>query len=401
MAIVGLVSCVSRKRLRADEARNLYYSPLFVKARNYVENRCDQWYILSAKYGLVTPTQVIKPYEETLSQKPRVERERWAKRVWGNLHSRLRSGDRVIIVAGQLYREFLVQKIIEYGCTVEVPMEGLGIGRQLQWLSNHLSQPTRERDIERLYDALACLESGLGGKRLISDCTGQADWPRNGVYFFFESGENRSGGAVPRVVRVGTHGVSRGSKATLWNRLRTHRGTGEGLGNHRSSIFRLHVGAALAAKHVNLGISSWGVGQAANAKIRKSEERAEREVSRHIGAMRVLWLAVEDEAGPASDRAYLERNLIGLLVGETGPIDLPSVDWLGLFSPDQRIRDSGLWNLDFLRYSYNSKFLDVLDEYVRITVGEKPPPSRSLAPHDWHANERRRVPRNQLSLFGE
>lgn len=401
MAFVGLISCVSRKRAYAAEARELYDSPLFVKARKYVENRCDTWYILSAKYGLLHPTRVVDPYEETLNTKTRAEREQWAQRVWTDLHPHVRAGDHVVILAGERYREYLVPRLIQHGCLVEVPMEGLGIGRQLGWLSKELPQPTRDCDLDRLYRALASLESGLGGKRLMSECSGQQNWPQSGVYFFFEPGEYRSSAAAPRVVRVGTHGVSRGSKAILWNRLRTHRGAGDGTGNHRGSVFRLHVGAALAPRDPTLATTTWGVGQRADAEVRKQEQHLERAVSQYIGAMSVLWLAIEDDAGPASDRAYIERNLIGLLVGKAGPVDRPSAEWLGRFSPNERIRNSGLWNVDFLDYSYSSKFLQVLDEYVLITIGKRSRASRPIAPQDWHANERQGVSRDQLMLFGE
>jgi len=401
MAVIGLISCVSRKRTHASEAQDLYDSPLFTKARQYVEKRCGTWYILSAKYGLVGPRQVIDPYEETLNTKSRAEREQWAQRVWADLFPHLHSGDHVVVLAGERYREYLVPRMIQHGCLVEVPMEGLGIGRQLQWLSKQLLPPRREGDLDRFYRAIQRLEAGVGGRRLMSTCAARQGWPRRGVYFFFEPGEYRSDGVVPRVVRVGTHGVSRGSKATLWNRLRTHRGTSDGLGNHRSSIFRLHVGAALAAREPGLVVPSWGLGQAANPAVRRQEGNLERAVSHHISTMNILWLAVEDEASPASDRAYLERNLIGLLVGRSGPADPPSAGWLGRFSPEERIRNAGLWNLDFLDYPYATEFLEVLDEYVSITLGRKPRPPRSIAPHDWHVRDRQGVPRNQLSLFGE
>ena len=138
MARVGLVSCVSRKRSEAAEAADLYESALFKKAREYVERHCDRWYVLSAKYGLVDPRRVIEPYEETLNTKPRAEREQWASRVWTDLQSKLNQGDRVILLAGERYREDLVPQLVQYGCTVEVPMKGLRIGRQLQWLSRQL-----------------------------------------------------------------------------------------------------------------------------------------------------------------------------------------------------------------------------------------------------------------------
>lgn len=401
MAIVGLISCVSRKRAFATEAWCLYDSPLFAKARQYVEKLCDRWYILSAKYGLITPHQIIEPYEETLKTKPRMAREGWAIKVWEQLRPLLTQGDHVVVLAGVRYREFLVPLIVEHGCTVDVPLEGKSIGRQLQSLSQYLQRPTRDKDVERLYAILQELEEGLHGKRLMSECIGMQDWPKSGIYFFFEPGETRSSKSSPRIVRVGTHGVSRGSKATLWNRLRTHRGTADGLGNHRGSIFRLHVGAALARRDQSLAVPSWGIGQIASADVRRQEEYLERAVSKHINSMSVLWLAVEDEPSPASDRAYLERNLIGLLVGRDGPADNPSSNWLGLFSPNKRIGKSGMWNLNFLEHPYSNEFFDVFNEYVSITLHKKSRPACSIAPHDWHLRERQKTPHNQLSLFGD
>lgn len=401
MAHVGLISCASRKRPDAAEAKELYDSILFTKSREYVEQRCDFWFILSAKYGLVEPTEIIEPYDETLNRKSRQQRVEWADRVWAVLRQRLKPDDHITILAGEKYRENLMERITRYGCHIDVPMNGLGIGRQLKWLSLQLDQTHRDRDVDRLYSSLRRLESDVGGKRLMSNCNGRQEWPKSGVYFFFEPGETKINTAEPRVVRVGTHGVSRGSKATLWNRLRTHRGTSAGLGNHRGSIFRFHVGTAISAKEPETMVASWGVGLSADASLRKSEEYLERRVSAHIASMTVLWLAIGDKASPSSDRAYLERNLIGMLVGKTGAIDPPSPNWLGRFSPQERIRVSGLWNLEFLDYTYSPDCLDVLDEYVLITTGKCCQPTGPIAPHDWYAKERQGVPRTQLSLFGE
>jgi hypothetical protein len=400
MAIVGLISCVSRKKPYATEAQFLYDSALFEKSRRYVQEKCDRWYILSAKYGLLAPHQAIEPYEETLKEKPRDIRKKWAMGVWDKLGDLLSSGDHVIILAGASYRDFLLPFMLQKKCTVEVPLEGKSIGRQLQWLSDHLSERTRENDLEQLYSYFRILEIGLGGKRLISECTGQQNWPQSGVYLFFESGELRKAHRIPRVVRVGTHGVSRGSKATLWNRLRTHRGTSDGLGNHRSSVFRFHIGSALSKRDPHLYINSWGKPET-TAEIRYKEEDLERAVSNYINSMSILWISVEDESGPASDRAYLERNMIGLLAGRQGPIDIPSENWLGLYSPHDRIKRSGLWNLDFIDYSYSNTFLDILKEYIWVTINKRPKPLRSIAPEDWYFKERQKIPDNQLALFGD
>jgi hypothetical protein len=67
----------------------------------------------------------------------------------------------------------------------------------------------RLADIKAFYGILAALEVKLGGKRILSECTGRMNWPNRGVYFFFEPGEmRRDSGAPPGVVRVGTHATT-------------------------------------------------------------------------------------------------------------------------------------------------------------------------------------------------
>jgi hypothetical protein len=171
------------------------------------------------------------------------------------------------------------------------------------------------------------------------------------------------GPGVSRVVRVGTHAVSANSKSTLWGRLRTHRGARKGGGNHRSSIFRLHVGAAMLARD-GADLPTWGIGSSALKPIHVGEASHERHVSAYIGAMSVLWVEVPDEPSPESARAFVERNAIALLSNEFSPVDPPSGDWLGLNSPCKEIRRSGLWNLDHVERRYEPGFLDVIESCV-------------------------------------
>lgn len=206
-----------------------------------------------------------------------------------------------------------------------------------------------------------------GQGELLSQQTGRTAWPRRGVYFFREPGEFRAGRPnVARVVRVGTHAVSAGSRSTLWSRLRAHRGGADSSGNHRGSIFRLHVGAALLARDGS-HLPTWSVGSSAPKSVRMTEVEHEQRVSAHIGAMTVLWVDVPDEPGPGSARAYIERNAIALLSNYRAPVDPPSAAWLGRYSPRSEIRDCGLWNLNYLDLDYEASFLDLLEESVERT----------------------------------
>lgn len=173
-------------------------------------------------------------------------------------------------------------------------------------------------------------------------------------------------------MRVGTHAVSAASKSTLWGRLKTHLGTRVGGGNHRGSIFRLHVGAALLARD-RVSLPTWGVGSSAPPAVRESpiaraaEAAWERKVSEYIGAMTVLWVDVPDEPGPKSKRALVERNAISLLSNHLAPIEAASIRWLGHHSPRHDIRRSGLWNLNHVDETYDPQFLDDLETAVEQT----------------------------------
>lgn len=133
-----LVSCVSMKRAQASMARDLYCSPWFVKARAFAELGGSPWFILSALHGLLDPDAVIEPYEQTLPRMRVGERRAWAKRVLSQVQAHLVGKDRVVMLAGEGYREFLQPLLEQEGLMVDVPMAGLKIGEQLSWLTRQI-----------------------------------------------------------------------------------------------------------------------------------------------------------------------------------------------------------------------------------------------------------------------
>jgi hypothetical protein len=219
-------------------------------------------------------------------------------------------------------------------------------------------------DLDCFYALMARLAALPNQGRVIADYTGRSGWPARGVYFFREPGELRSTDEkIQRIVRVGTHAVSANSKSTLWGRLRAHRGGRDGGGNHRGSIFRQHVGAALLAVD-GQQLVTWGNRQAASRQVREREDPHERRVSDYIGRLSVLWVSVPDAPGVASDRALIERNAIALLSNQMRPVDGPSRRWLGCASQREEIRNCGLWNLDYTELTCDTRFLLVLESHI-------------------------------------
>ncbi|UPV74304.1 hypothetical protein M0R89_17425 [Halorussus limi] len=233
---------------------------------------------------------------------------------------------------------------------------------------------TRRTDLDRFYGLLHELRERVGGYRYLANSTGRMDWPDRGVYFFFAREVSRTDDDQPRVARVGTHAVSEGSGTTLWDRLRGHRGTFSGGhedgGNHRGSVFRLRVGEALIDRE---GLADeypyWGEGSSAPKDgLRDEEYDMEKRVSFYVRGMPLLWVDVDDEPGPDSDRAYIERNAIALLSNyRRESLDPRDTRWLGTSSSSPEIRQSGLWNVDHVEEDYDPAFLDVFEEYVAET----------------------------------
>lgn len=233
----------------------------------------------------------------------------------------------------------------------------------------HSDRPSNSRldHLKRLYVLLDELSDKLGGPRLLSECSGRMDWPTRGIYFFMEPGEERiHSGRGPRIVRVGTHALTRNSSTTLWNRLSQHRGVAKsGSGNHRGSIFRLNVGNALIAKN-GYDYPTWGEGNSASTEVRAAEEALEREVSDFIGQMPFLWLAIDDAPGRNSLRGHIERNTIALLsnLGKSS-LDPASRSWLGQYCSKPLVQMSELWQSNHVDEIYDPGFLDRLAALIK------------------------------------
>jgi len=128
MKRIGLIACCKQKLSTPAAAKDLYCSPLFRASRCYVEPRCHEWAILSAKYGLVLSDQVIAPYDLTLHQlKPQALRD-WADQTHQQIVERWPHWGSTIflVIASGRYRMAIGDR------RVQMPFGELPIGMLLQ-----------------------------------------------------------------------------------------------------------------------------------------------------------------------------------------------------------------------------------------------------------------------------
>ena len=160
--------------------------------------------------------------------------------------------------------------------------------------------------------------------------------PLNGIYILFEKGEHAHG--VDRIVRVGTHT----GKNQLRSRLRQHFEKE----NKDRSIFRKNIGRALLNKMGDPFLEQWNwdlttreaKGRYLPLLDREKQRQIERAVTEYIQerfSFAVFGVERKEE------RLKWEQKIISTVswCKECGP----SPNWLGWYSPKQKIRESGLW----------------------------------------------------------
>ncbi len=324
---IVLISCVSKKLNYKAKAKELYISSLFKLNMKYAQSLSpDKIFILSAKYGLLKLDEEIDPYNETLNEKKDSEIKEWAGRVLNQLTKEADlENDEIIFLAGEKYRKYLLPQIKNY----KVPLEGLGIGKQLGLLKEKTENKCEE--IHEIFNSMKRYRFPFNEREI----------PKNGVYVLFEKGE--SGHGKDRIVRVGTHT----GKNQLPSRLMQHF-VNE---NKDRSIFRKNIGRAILSQEKDPFLKYWEIDLTTKESKNKflnlidleKQKQIEKKVTDYIQKnLSFVVFIIEDK----EKRLEIESKIISTLslCKECNP----SVNWLGLFSPKEKIRKSGLWQVNEL-----------------------------------------------------
>jgi len=158
MAKVVLLSCTKSKTKHAAPAQELYSaSPMFQKTLEYGKSlKPDKMYILSAKHHLVPLTKTLEPYDKTLKEMPKDEKEQWGEETIKQM--RLAGinpeKDTFVFLTGSEYMKPFNQYIPDGN--MEKPMEGKRFGERLKWLNSQVQKLTEafKRLKNLIYEAL-------------------------------------------------------------------------------------------------------------------------------------------------------------------------------------------------------------------------------------------------------
>ena len=129
---VALIACVKQKKEGIHPASDLFTSAWFVKTKEYVEKaQFDEYYILSAKYHLLSPFDQIEDYSEHLNQFKSEQIENWAQHTAQQIKDKQLDQARLYIFGSGKYRS-----ITAYlpDTQIEEPLKGMGISQQMSWM---------------------------------------------------------------------------------------------------------------------------------------------------------------------------------------------------------------------------------------------------------------------------
>ncbi|MEZ0606179.1 DUF6884 domain-containing protein [Paraburkholderia sp. IW21] len=363
---VVVIGCGRNKLKSAARVSHLYTSSRFQRSRAIAENLGARYFVLSAKHGLVAPDKIIEPYDFQIKNLSVSEKCAWARSALDSLAT-LAQDTVVTFLAESDYVDPLLFCNSDRNPPLNLltPLKTLAPEQMPLWLEQAEQMSIRVRDLKKLYAIID--DARTMGLTFKFSNFSQARIPKRGVYVFLDPREQNFTKSGPRIVRIGTHAVSLESKSTLRTRLRSHFGQVDGAGNHRGSIFRLHVGRALLdSDELQRQYKTWGEGQHASAEVRENEVDHERKVSRYLSDLEVFVIPIDDEPSKDSLRAHFETQLIALCTENFEVIEKPSTNWLGRHSPMAPIVRSGLWNLRDVAKRYKPDDLGSISHLISI-----------------------------------
>jgi hypothetical protein len=173
--------------------------------------------------------------------------------------------------------------------------------------------------------------------------------PENGIYIIFENGEKYK--TFDRIVRVGTH--------TGNNQLRSRLNQHFIKENKNRSIFRKNIGRCFLNKESNPYLRLWELDITSRTQKEKNlklldldfEKKIEKIISNYVQTNLSFCVFQIDSK---DDRLFWESKIISTIAKAT---DIePSENWLGNQSTKDKIKISGLWQVNEL---YNDSLTEL------------------------------------------
>lgn len=147
---LGDVLLIGSVRTTVNEsapAREIYTGALFARRRRYAEASDRPWFVVSGRWGLVAPGEVVASHDVVLGDMAVSYRQGWAAFVVGQLEATLPAADLVLeIHAGGRMVDSLRAVVELAGATLVDPVDAHSLSETLAWYDEHTPDDARTPD---------------------------------------------------------------------------------------------------------------------------------------------------------------------------------------------------------------------------------------------------------------
>lgn len=135
--MIALVGCCKTKLSYTCEAKNMYCSSLFKKTKKLIELNSLNWFILSAKYGLIENNKIIDPYDSSLKSFSLNELKKWSFDVYQEIKNR-KLNNLIFYCGSKYHNNYLIELLNNNNICYRIPMKGLSLGQRLSYLNKEI-----------------------------------------------------------------------------------------------------------------------------------------------------------------------------------------------------------------------------------------------------------------------
>jgi len=134
---VAIITCGADKQNIQCPAKQMYKGSLFVASKKFAESNYGSYCILSAKYHVLMPDDIIEPYDMFLGKFSKQEKQEWWRITGQQLLEKFPEDTVYHFYAGKTYIEGVLPILDKAGRKYECFLNNLGMGYKIQWFQQH------------------------------------------------------------------------------------------------------------------------------------------------------------------------------------------------------------------------------------------------------------------------
>lgn len=147
MKTVAIIPCTNQKTEASGLARKVWKGSHFQLTLLHAELYYDLTFIMSYKYGLISPNFEIEPYDLDMREAPLTEKVQW----WWMMAEHIKKlcleekPDLIGLYTGTFERDRIIREFVRNDLdNIAIPWEGLGIGERMQTVYDNIAPFTKE-----------------------------------------------------------------------------------------------------------------------------------------------------------------------------------------------------------------------------------------------------------------